>query len=187
MLGESWENENRRCFHDDFSQFEVTSETYNLWVESEFRKMFCQNDKKVLGNITETPATWQCCHHFLSQLPAFYGLSRSLLLSHTELHLEPSSRLPAALSFWLDKSTACFPLALLWHARCDHVLFLLAFAGKWYIWAGLSAQPISKKKLFGSSVSLMSGNELDPNPYTWAWASSQVAQFMWMGQAQTHI
>lgn len=134
------------CFHDDFSQFEVTSDTYNLWVESEFRKMFCQNDRKVFGNITETPATLQC---FPSQLPAFYVLSRSLFFfSHTELRLEPSSTLPAALSFWLDESTACFPSALLWHARCDHVLFLLAFASKWLIWAGTSAQPTSKKSYF---------------------------------------
>jgi len=54
----------------------------------------------------------------------------SFFFSHTELRLEPSSTLPAALSFWLDESTACFPSALLWHARCDHVLFLLAFASK---------------------------------------------------------
>ena len=86
----------------------------------------------------------------------------SFFFSHAELRLEPSSTLPAALSFWLDKSSACFRPALLWHARCDHVLFLLAFASKWLIWAGPSAQPTSKKSYLGHLSAQWVGLGLSP-------------------------
>jgi hypothetical protein len=139
-------------------KWQVTQIIYE-WNLS-FEKCFVKMTEKCLEILQRHQ---QHCSVFLHSCQLSTAWAGVFFFSHTELRLEPSSTLPAALSFWLDKSSACFPPALLWHARCDHVLFLLAFASKWLIWAGPSAQPSPPLKKVIWVI-------CRPNEWDWAWA-----------------